>query len=70
MRANFTTYLQRITLFLFALILNAPSVHADSRIVRVGVYENAPKVFTDESGKPSAFLSISLSTSQKLKDGT
>ncbi len=56
MRANFTTYLQRITLFLFALILNAPSVHADSRIVRVGVYENAPKVFTDESGKPSGIF--------------
>ena len=56
MRANFTTYLQGIILCLFALSLNVPSVHADSRIVRVGVYENAPKVFTAESGKPSGIF--------------
>ncbi len=56
MRANFTTYLQGIILFLFALGLNVPSVHADSRVVRVGVYENAPKVFTAESGKPSGIF--------------
>ncbi|HEX9020580.1 MAG TPA: hypothetical protein VF903_04915, partial [Nitrospirota bacterium] len=30
-----------------------PLVQASARLVSVGVYENAPKVFTSESGKPS-----------------
>lgn len=29
---------------------------ADSRIVRVGVYENAPKIFTAETGKPAGIF--------------
>lgn len=33
-----------------------PSAFADERTVTVGVYENAPKVFTDRSGKPSGIF--------------
>jgi PAS domain S-box-containing protein len=32
------------------------SVKAEDRVVRIGVYENAPKVFTSESGKPSGIF--------------
>ncbi len=32
------------------------SARADDRIVTVGVYENAPKIFTSESGKPSGIF--------------
>ncbi len=46
-----------ITLFLLPLLLFLPlPVHAGSRTVTVGVYENAPKVFTSESGKPSGIF--------------
>ena len=34
----------------------APPASADARTVRVGVYEDAPKVFTSESGKPSGIF--------------
>lgn len=34
----------------------ASLVHAESRSVRVGVYENAPKVFIDESGRPAGIF--------------
>jgi ABC-type amino acid transport substrate-binding protein len=33
-----------------------PSVHADDRIVKVGVYENAPKIFISESGQPAGIF--------------
>ena len=36
--------------------LGVPFAQADNRVVRVGVYENAPKVFTSESGKPSGIF--------------
>lgn len=39
-------------LFCFAL----PPVQAAARTVTVGVYENAPKVFTSESGRPSGIF--------------
>jgi signal transduction histidine kinase len=42
---------------LFALFcLGASPAMADRRDVTVGVYENAPKVFTSESGKPSGIF--------------
>jgi PAS domain S-box-containing protein len=34
----------------------APPANADVRPVKVGVYENPPKVFTSESGKPSGIF--------------
>ena len=40
-------------IFLTFFYLGAPSARADERIVTVGVYENAPKIFTTESGKPA-----------------
>jgi len=33
-----------------------PAADADTRTVRVGVYENAPKVFTSDAGKPSGIF--------------
>lgn len=36
--------------------LEAPPASADVRTVTVGVYENAPKVFTSESGRPSGIF--------------
>jgi signal transduction histidine kinase len=47
---------QLIFLFIiqsFFLYSDVQFARADSRIVTVGVYENAPKVFTSEDGKPS-----------------
>jgi signal transduction histidine kinase len=35
---------------------NVPPANADVRTVTVGVYENAPKVFTSEAGKPSGIF--------------
>ncbi|WP_342616608.1 EAL domain-containing protein [Rhodoferax sp. GW822-FHT02A01] len=31
-------------------------VHANSRVVRVGIYENEPKIFSDANGQPSGIL--------------
>ncbi len=47
------------TLFIALLTfscLDPPPARADVRTVTVGVYENAPKVFTSESGKPSGIF--------------
>ncbi len=38
---------------LFVSLLPPVSLKADNRVVTVGVYENAPKIFTLESGKPA-----------------
>jgi PAS domain S-box-containing protein len=46
-----------ILLFLPVLFSIAPlSAYAAARVVTVGIYENAPKVFTSESGKPSGIF--------------
>ncbi|PKN53169.1 MAG: sensor histidine kinase [Deltaproteobacteria bacterium HGW-Deltaproteobacteria-13] len=52
----FTQFFRRFAILLFVLLINIPSVHAEERIIRVGVYENAPKIFTSESGKPSGIF--------------
>lgn len=41
---------------LIVLSLGATVVLADNRVVRVGVYENAPKVFIESSGKPAGIF--------------
>jgi signal transduction histidine kinase len=38
------------------LYLVTPSASAEDRIVKVGVYENAPKIFISESGKPAGIF--------------
>ena len=46
-----------LSIFLFTLLyVGIPSTSADDRIVTVGIYENAPKVFIDESGKPAGIF--------------
>ncbi|HEY9162689.1 MAG TPA: ATP-binding protein [Desulfomonilia bacterium] len=42
-----------LSVFLFII---TPSANADDRVVRVGVYENAPKVFTSDTGKPEGIF--------------
>jgi len=37
-------------------VFSALSAHAEDRVVTLGVYENPPKVFTDESGKPGGIF--------------
>jgi hypothetical protein len=56
-----TSCLSRLFLSPLCLLLifscpGAPSARADDRIVTVGVYENAPKIFTSESGKPAGIF--------------
>jgi signal transduction histidine kinase len=48
----FTLFIALLTF----LCLETPPVSADVRTVTVGIYENAPKVFTSESGKPSGIF--------------
>ena len=47
--------LQGLFILLLILLMTA-FARAENRVVRVGVYENAPKVFTSESGKPSGIF--------------
>lgn len=42
--------------FLTLLCFGTPHAEAAARTVTVGVYENAPKVFTSESGRPSGIF--------------
>lgn len=52
-RRDFSCYLLFLLSFLSVSTL---PVHAAARTVTVGIYENAPKVFTAESGKPSGIF--------------
>ena len=55
--SGFGCFFLRLFIVLLTFIcLGAPSARADNRIVTVGVYENAPKVFTSESGKPAGIF--------------
>jgi diguanylate cyclase (GGDEF)-like protein/PAS domain S-box-containing protein len=38
------------------LLLACAMVQANSRVVRVGIYENEPKIFSDANGQPSGIL--------------
>ncbi|MFH0994891.1 MAG: hypothetical protein V1844_05260 [Pseudomonadota bacterium] len=49
-------FLRPFFLWLIFSCLGAPPASADDRIVTVGVYENAPKVFTSESGRPEGIF--------------
>ncbi len=41
---------------LFVIILPVLTVQAAGRVVRVGVYQNEPKVFLNEQGEPDGFF--------------
>lgn len=41
---------------LFFLCLGVPFAQAGKRVVTVGVYENAPKIFTSEDGRPAGIF--------------
>ncbi len=55
-RSRSIQLLRLFMILLFFLCLGVPSALADHRIVTVGVYENAPKVFTSEEGQPSGIF--------------
>ncbi|MBN2032838.1 MAG: transporter substrate-binding domain-containing protein [Deltaproteobacteria bacterium] len=52
--------LQRFSLLPVVLLifsaLGVPSVASENRVLRVGIYENAPKVFVSESGRPAGIF--------------
>jgi signal transduction histidine kinase/ABC-type amino acid transport substrate-binding protein len=41
---------------LILLFFRIPSASSDNRIVKIGIYENAPKIFISESGQPSGIF--------------
>jgi len=53
-------FFARLTRWLFILTLilcwGSCPAWAENRVVKVGLYENAPKVFTDESGRPAGIF--------------
>lgn len=55
-KSYFTTQYLRLFVILFLLLSIVPCSQAKDRIVRVGVYENAPKVFTSEENKPAGIF--------------
>jgi ABC-type amino acid transport substrate-binding protein len=61
-----------VLLLVLAAVLVFATARAEERIVRVGVYENAPKVFTSEAGRPAGIFidiieSIAADEGWKLK---
>ena len=44
------------TVLLIILSFGVPSANADNRIVKIGVYENKPKIFTSDSGKSAGIF--------------
>lgn len=55
-----------ILVFMLLSLLIPLSARTDDRIVTVGVYENAPKIFTNQSGAPSGlFIDIIESIAEK-----
>ncbi len=55
-RFNARSFPCGVLVSLFLLAAGSLPANADSRTVTVGVYENAPKVFIDESGHPSGIF--------------
>lgn len=54
---NATKLLITVSLFLFALlVLSEMPGYADDTLVRVGIYQNEPKVFINEKGKADGFF--------------
>jgi hypothetical protein len=49
-------FLKKILILVFLSLFAIPSAKAETRVVKVGVYENAPKVFTLESGEPAGIF--------------
>jgi hypothetical protein len=55
-RYNIKIFLNQLIILLFTFLFTIPSPHAETKIVKVGVYENPPKVFTLESGEPAGIF--------------
>lgn len=49
-------FLRWFIIIFFIVCSGIPFAQADDQIVRVGVYENAPKIFTAENGRPSGIF--------------
>jgi hypothetical protein len=56
-KLTFASQFLRWFIIIFFIICSViPFAQADDQIVRVGVYENAPKIFTAENGRPSGIF--------------
>lgn len=55
MRPAWYVPLFKLGIAVWMLVTGVPAM-AEGRLVRVGLYENAPKVFTDASGKPAGIF--------------
>lgn len=55
-KAGILAYSGSMFLFLLYIFTFSGPALADNRVVKIGVYENAPKVFTSPSGKPSGIF--------------
>ena len=49
-------FLNLSIILLSLLIVGTPATGADNQLITVGIYENAPKVFISESGKPAGIF--------------
>ena len=45
-----------VLLISLVIFLSACSKNSENRIIRVGIYQNEPKIFWDQNGKPSGFF--------------
>lgn len=52
----FINLARQLSILLIVLSISTPFAQADKLTVRVGVYENAPKVFTSENGQPAGIF--------------
>lgn len=59
----------RETLLLLLILINQPSA-AEDRVVRVGLYQNEPKIFTDINGQPAGFFPQLLESIARAENWT
>jgi hypothetical protein len=55
-KAGFLVYSACMLSFLLHVFIFSGLAHADDRVVKIGVYENEPKIFISPSGKPSGIF--------------
>jgi PAS domain S-box-containing protein len=57
LRRGFSAWAITLCVVIFSIAALAPtSVHGQPRTVNVGVYQNKPKIFTDQNGRPAGIL--------------
>ncbi|MBN1364484.1 MAG: transporter substrate-binding domain-containing protein [Syntrophaceae bacterium] len=64
----FINLVKQISILLIIVFITIPFAQADNLTVRVGVYENAPKIFTSKSGKPAGIFIDIIEHIAKVED--